>query len=280
MKLRVKFSKLGKVRFTSHRDVARIWERTIRRADVAVRYSEGYSPRPRLAFGLALSTGHESLAEYLDIDLAVDEAVDGPVDVPAVASSLDAALPAGFEVTGAELVNPGAGSLQQIVTSSSWLIELPGVDQPTARAAVDRLLAADSFVVTRERKGKPVEDDLRPAIHALDVEGETTGVVTLSAELGTQPRALRPSELLEALGIPGDDAKVRRTHQWIHDGDARREPISSAPSAVSSRASTRDSRRESTDVRPTGRRAPDPLGGDPADAAPTEHGTSARLLAG
>jgi radical SAM-linked protein len=272
VRLRIKFSKLGKVRFTSHRDVARIWERTIRRADVAVNYSEGFSPRPRLAFGLALSTGHESLAEYLDIDLSAGDAGDGQVDVPAVVSSLDAALPSGFEVMAAEVVDPQAGSLQQIVTSSSWLVEIPGIDQPTAQAAVDRLLAADTVVVTRERKGKPVEDDLRPAVLALEVHGGAVltgadggdGTVTLSAELGTQPRALRPSELLDALGLPGDEARVRRTHQWIHDGDARREPLPSAPNAVSSRAPSRDPRRESTDVRPTGHRPPDPAGGDTA----------------
>jgi hypothetical protein len=185
-------------------------------------------------------------------------------------------------------VPSNSGSLQQIVTSSSWLIELPGIDQPTAQAAVDRLLAEESVVVTRERKGKPVEDDLRPAILALEVIGGAVltgtdggavpastdggavpastdgGAVTLSAELGTQPRALRPAELLDALGLPGDDARVRRTHQWINDSDARREPLSSAPGAVSSRATTRDSRRESTDVRPTGHRPPDPAGGDTA----------------
>ena len=72
--LRVRFGKCGKVRFTSHRDVARIWERALRRAEINVAYTQGFSPRPRVAFGLALATGHESQAEYLDVDL-VDEPV-------------------------------------------------------------------------------------------------------------------------------------------------------------------------------------------------------------
>src|SRR6478672_6634244 len=69
MKVRIRFSKLGKIRFTSHRDVARIWERALRRAAVPVAYTEGFSPHPKLSFGLALSTGHESLGEYLDVDM-------------------------------------------------------------------------------------------------------------------------------------------------------------------------------------------------------------------
>ena len=72
MKIRIAFSKHGKVRFTSHRDIARIWERALRRSALPVAYSEGFNPRPRLSFGLALSTGHESNGEYIDVDLAAD----------------------------------------------------------------------------------------------------------------------------------------------------------------------------------------------------------------
>jgi len=69
VKVRIRFTKQGKVRWTSHRDVARIWERALRRAGLPVAYTEGFSPRPRLSFGLALPTGYESDAEYLDVDL-------------------------------------------------------------------------------------------------------------------------------------------------------------------------------------------------------------------
>jgi len=67
-KVRVRFSKLGKIRFTSHRDVARIWERALRRGSLPIVYTQGFHPPPQLHFGLALRTRHESLAVYLDID--------------------------------------------------------------------------------------------------------------------------------------------------------------------------------------------------------------------
>ena len=76
MRIRIRFTRLGKVRFTSHRDLARIWERVLRRVALPVARSEGFSPRPRLHFGLALSTGYESLAEYLDVDLVDGTDVD------------------------------------------------------------------------------------------------------------------------------------------------------------------------------------------------------------
>ena len=67
--VRLRFSKLGMIRFTSHRDVARIWERALRRAELPIAYTEGFSPRPKLSFGLALSTAYESYGEYLDVAL-------------------------------------------------------------------------------------------------------------------------------------------------------------------------------------------------------------------
>jgi radical SAM-linked protein len=287
MKLRVRFSKVGKVRFTSHRDVARIWERAIRIVALPVAYSQGFSPRPRVSFGLALSTGFESAAEYLDIDLD-EQALAGEFDVESTVQRFDAALPDGIHVMTAGVLAPGAVSLQQVVTSCSWVIDLHGVDPRAGEAAVEQLLAAESGVVTRERKGKPVEDDLRPAVLALDAApaplDEAWQGTRLVAELATQPRALRPSELLDLLGFATEDARVRRTQQWIQDGDARREPLPSAPVADPTRATARASRREPTDVRPPGERPadqPDPAGGGPTDTAgggPT--GTDTAALVG
>ena len=113
MKARLRFAKTGKLRFLSHRDLARLWERTLRRAGVPVAYSEGFSPRPRLHFGLALSTGHESLGEYLDVDLVPDAGLV-PDDVLDLVAPL---LPAGIEAQAAAPVEPGTASLQQAVTS-------------------------------------------------------------------------------------------------------------------------------------------------------------------
>src|SRR4029453_6752080 len=109
---------------TSHRDVARMWERALRRAEVPVQRTEGFSPRPRLSFGLALSTGHESLGEYLDVDLVPGEA---PIDVDELPARLDPCLPVGIDAQAALAIAPGTPSLQQAVTSCTWRIEVTGV---------------------------------------------------------------------------------------------------------------------------------------------------------
>lgn len=220
MRLRIRFTKVGKVRFLGHRDLARVWERTLRRAELPVAYSEGFSPRPKLSFGLALSTGYESDGEYLDVDLA---ATAPDPQLPALPGRFSALLPEGIDVTAVCEVSRSEPSLQQAVTSCSWLIEVVDTSAGDAAEVVDRALAASSLMLTRERKGKEVTDDLRPYLLDLSVIGPTPTGVQLAAELGTQPRTLRPAELLAALDPPLTEGLVRRTHQWTtHDG-ARRE---------------------------------------------------------
>lgn len=222
MRVRLRFTKQGKVRWTSHRDVARMWERALKRAELPVAYSEGFSPRPRVSFGLALSTGHESLAEYLDVDVV------GDVDVDALPPLLTPALPVGLTVTAAGVLGPGAPSLQQDVTSCSWLVTLAEVEAGEVVDAVGRLLAAPEVVVRRERKGQASDDDIRPAVLVLTTSVDDDGAVVLGADLATAGRSLRPAELVGAL-IDGDPdehtARVLRTHQWIERDGARHEPL-------------------------------------------------------
>ncbi|HYI62043.1 MAG TPA: TIGR03936 family radical SAM-associated protein [Acidimicrobiales bacterium] len=227
MRLRVRFSKLGKVRFTSHRDVARIWERALRRASLPVARTEGFSPRPKLHFGLALSTGYESLAEYLDVDL-----VEGTiVDLAVLPEALTAALPGGLAATAVATVPPGTPSLQHAVTSSRWEVEVHDLDLATVTARTEALLAAPELVTTRQRKGKDVSDDVRPHLLHLQPQAHPAEGVLLVAELGAQNRGLRPSELVALLGDGAREGRVRRTHQFTEHDGTRCEPLP-APHAL------------------------------------------------
>ncbi|MDQ2650082.1 MAG: TIGR03936 family radical SAM-associated protein [Actinomycetota bacterium] len=230
MKQRVRFSKRGKIRFLSHRDLARVWERTLRRAAVPVAYSEGFSPRPRLSFGLALSTGHESLGEYLDIDVA-PHAELAPADLP---DRVAPHLPNGMVAQAAIALEPGTESLQQAVVSCSWEIEVLGPQPTEAAQRVAEVLTLDTLPINVDRKGSTVELDARPAILHLEVaapEPTPPGVADLRAstllvaEIATQTRSLRPAELVRALGANWHEGLVLRTHQWTMVDGARCEPI-------------------------------------------------------
>jgi radical SAM-linked protein len=240
-RLRVRFTKVGKIRFTSHRDVARMWERALRRSGLPVARSQGFNPRPLVAFGLALPTGCESLAEYLDVTLAeADQASSGPEmladpysELGSLGSALSEFLPDGIDVVALSALPSGASSLQQEVSSCSWELEVQGVTASELVGKVERLLDAPSVSVQRERKGRQFDDDLRPSVRSLALFEPSEKVAVsassgtwLRAELATRPRGVRPRELVEALGTDVVLVRGRRTQQWIeHDGD-RWEPLS------------------------------------------------------
>jgi len=254
VRIRFRFSKMGKIRFTSQRDVARMWERALRRARLPLAYTEGFSPRPQLSFGLALPTGAESRAEYLDVALDPERAATAAVDVAALPAVLDPLLPEGITVEEAVVVERSKDSLQQMVTSCSWTMRVTGPDRGQLADQVESLLTADTVPIVRERKGRQEQDDLRPSVLALAVAGagedavaDPTGrTVGLVAELATQPRGVRPVELVRGLiavsggtadrshdgtdpagrtlGIPVLD-RACRTEQWIVRDGLRQEPL-------------------------------------------------------
>jgi len=240
-RLRARYAKLGKIRFTSHRDVARMWERALRRSGLPVARSQGFNPRPLVAFGLALPTCGESLAYYLDVTLArPDDGVrpgqpwgDSYPDLGSLAAALSGYLPDGIDVLALAALPGDADSLQQQVTSCSWELEVQGVTAAELVERVGQLLDAPSVSVQRERKGRQFDDDLRPSVRSLalceppqgmDPSGRSSS--WLRAETATRPRGVRPRELVEVLGTDVVLARARRTQQWIErDGD-RWEPLS------------------------------------------------------
>lgn len=236
-RIRIRFSKFGRVRFTSHRDLARVWERSLRRTRLPVSYSEGFSPRPRLRFGLALATAHESYGEYLDVDLVPGTVVD----LDALPGLVNPTLPPGISVQAAAHVAPGTSSLQEAVESCSWLVHVPQLDAAGAAELVERASIATELPVTRTRKGNVVTDDIRPSVlalrvadpadHPLAADWQPAGAL-LEAELATQPRACRPSELLAAVDATLEEGRVVRLHQWTTVDGVRSEPLPLGDAAI------------------------------------------------
>ena len=109
------------MRFTSHRDFARAFERAVRRARVPVAYSQGFTPHPRISYASAAPTGVASEAEYLEIGL------QAPMDPAELVKALDAALSPGLDVLDAVVATPGT-SLAERIEGSRWRLELPEVD--------------------------------------------------------------------------------------------------------------------------------------------------------
>jgi radical SAM-linked protein len=203
-----------------------------------------------VSFGLALPTGCESDGEYLDVRLGT--ALPGETPVAQMPAALSALLPDGIEVQVAAFVAETEGSLQQEVASCTWELEVLSVPGEELAIRVEKVLAAPILTVRRERKGRPTDDDVRPAILALSTTGSQGH---LQAELATRPMGVRPGDLMTALGTDAVLGRARRTHQWIERDGARFEPLSWSRPGTDD-GSQQDARRDSPHVRDRIQREP------------------------
>jgi len=185
-RLRIRYAKRGRARFTSHRDFGRAFERALRRAAIPMAYSSGFSPHPRISYANASPTGAASEAEYLEIGVVV------PCDPERVREALDAALPPGLVIV--TVVEAAGGSLADRLTGSLWRIDLPDVPEAALRDAVQRFSSASSVTVERMTKNGLRRFDARAAVAALTVE---PGGLRLVLEHRTP--LVRPDDVLSAL---------------------------------------------------------------------------------
>ena len=185
-RLRVRYAKRGRARFTSHRDFGRAFERALRRAGVPMAYSSGFSPHPRISYANASPTGAASEAEYLEIALAEAR------PPAAVQAALDAALPPGLDVV--EVVESPPGALADALTGSRWRVTVAGVAAEDLATAVRAFLAAPAVAVSRMTKNGMREFDARAAVVALESE---PGALEMLLEHGTP--LVRPDDVLTGM---------------------------------------------------------------------------------
>lgn len=227
MIVRLRFSKQGKVAWISHRDVARCFDRAIRRSRIELEYSQGFSPRPKISFGLALPTGAQSVAEYLDFSVAAGF----DFVVSELARTLSSKLPSGIEVVAAEIPDDQKTSLQALTTCCDWRYHISDLPESALMSGVEKFLLASSVVVPRTRKGKEGVADIRPGVFSLEVDQSSNddGSLVLRARLATLENGVRPIELLCALGLDPLSASLARLAQYKGDASNPLEILSIAP---------------------------------------------------
>lgn len=216
-RLRLRYAKRGRLRFASHRDVARTFERALRAAGIPMAYSHGFSPHPRVSWVGAAPTGAASEDEYLEIRLV------RRLDPELVRRELDAALPDGLDVLAAVEATAG-GSLADRINASRWRIELPGVGAAELAAAVDALLAAPEVLVERLTKDGRRTIDARAALVTAWVTSASPSCGILTVVVRQVTPAVRPDDVLSALRVvaglePTVPGKATRTVQGRLDDD-------------------------------------------------------------
>ncbi len=204
-RIRLRYTKRGRLRFTSHRDFQRAFERALRRAAVPMAYSAGFTPHPKVSYAGAAPTGVASEAEYLEIALTQARDPEG------LRQLLDESLPAGLDVT--EAVEAHTSGLADRMEASEWILRLDGVEPAEARRAVGAFLAAERVEVSRTTKNGLRTFDTRGAVTSLTLTDDVTSAVDgpapaacaiLRLVVRHATPAVRPDDVLSGLCSTAD----------------------------------------------------------------------------
>jgi len=197
-RLRVRFRRGEEAKYITHLDLMRFWERALRRAGVALAYSEGHTPHSRLSLAAPLAVGVTSSAELMDVFLTRRTA---PLDFT---HSVSGQLPAGIEILEVAEVGLSLPSLQSEVRWARYRVEGPFDGAPgEVRSAIDRFLAAESIPWQHMREKQVRKYDIRALVRDLGVDDAPGGSYALAMVLRCDNTATgRPEQVVAALGLP------------------------------------------------------------------------------
>ncbi len=188
-KVRLRFAKRGDLRLVSHHDLMRCLERMARRAELPLAQSQGFNPRPKIAFALALALGIEGHHEVVEMELAT------PLEPGEVLRRLAQVSPPGLEWLEAEVNEAGKPAQARTVR---YALPIPADRLEAARGSLGGFLAAESWPYTRRRADRASEIDLRPFVLEADLEAGDTLRFRLQM---TPSGSARPEEVVDALGL-------------------------------------------------------------------------------
>ncbi len=192
MRVRARYAKDGRLRFISAIDLGRVWERALRKADLPISYSEGFTPHPKVSFPDALPLGYASSGEYVELTFAA------PVDLDSAVTAFNVTAPAGLRILDATEVGEGAPRLARWLRASLWELRYPSTGTGGLGTGVRALAHAEHLPVDRERKGTVTRLDLKLALHQIASEENAVRVILHH----TEP-PFRPTEVHQSLCTTG-----------------------------------------------------------------------------
>ena len=195
IRYRIRFAKTGLLRWISHRDLARLWERLVRRADLKLSMTEGFHPKPRIAFPSALALGVESWDEVVELDLAEEP------DAADLFNKLASDEQPGLTIVSVCRLPDGFGKAQLRQTDYHITI-IDEAEPEQVQLAIDRLLEQEAIQVSR--KGKQLTFSVREQIRELRIHDRRLHLTLAASEAAS----LRPGDVLDALGL----------NHWIEQG--------------------------------------------------------------
>jgi len=205
-RIRIRFSRGEELKFISHLDIMRLWQRALHRADIPLTYSEGFSPHPRISLAAPLAVGVTSEAELMDVFCSKW------VSPHSFTAAVSQQLPPGIAILQVHMAAPTMPSLQSQVSHTEYEVELEtDKNQPEVKAALDYLLSLGQLPWHHQRDTGTRNYDLRALIDDLWLVDWHSGRCTIGMKLRCDSSGSgRPEQVAAALGF-GQPASTRRT---------------------------------------------------------------------
>ncbi|HEX2926024.1 MAG TPA: TIGR03936 family radical SAM-associated protein [Ruminiclostridium sp.] len=228
--LRVKFRRGDEVKFISHLDLMKVFERAIRRARLPIAYSQGFNPHPGMVFGLPLSVGVTSEAEYGDFEITDDE-----MPVQEFVDRLNAQLPGGIEILSAKR-KPSKQNIMATIAASEYIVIVgtpAECSQKTLKAGISKYLSQDEIIVKKRTKTGIKDTDIRDMIYDLNCEVQPCGAFsiirfTMLVSAGSKAN-LKPDMLIESLcgylGLEFEIDRIHRSKLFVRSQDQLLDPM-------------------------------------------------------
>ena len=208
-RLRIRFKRGEEIKYISHLDIIRLWHRIFRRAGIALAYSEGFNPHPRLALASPLALGVTSEAELMDIYL------EHPMSAQSFTIATATCLPPGLEIIQVAAVSPLLPSMQSQLRHAEYSVRVKLPAGFDLRAAVKAMLQKTSLPWQHQRDTGVKSYDLRPLITELRLAEESDNEAVLEMKLRCDSTGSgRPEQVAKALGLESPLA-VHRTRLFL-----------------------------------------------------------------
>ena len=198
MKVRIKFSKEGPMKFVGHLDTMRYFQKALRRAELPVAFSGGYSPHMIMSFAVPLGVGMESLGDYFDLEMAED------MPTAEIAARLEEQMAEGMHIVSVRKVEDGkAGKAMALVAAADYLVEFRPGKEPSIdwKNRVKEFLAQPEIKVMKKTKRSEKEIDIRPFIYKMELQGDKIFLMLASASANYTKPELVTDTFFSWLGV-------------------------------------------------------------------------------
>lgn len=216
MKIRIKFTKYGALRFIGHLDVMRFFQKAIRRAGIDVAYSGGYSPHQIMTFAAPLGVGMCSMGEYMDIEIHSHQGGQDLVD------RLQKACPPGIDILCAKLLPDKAGNAMASVAAATYAIAFKDKSRSFDAYAgyLEAFLNQEEILITKETKRSTMEVNIRPGIYKCWIEDGALCFMVDASSSGNIRPGFVTKQFLKFAGVTVPDIELQtiRIETWLNAG--------------------------------------------------------------